>query len=107
MNRKYHVVDINAKEAEASLGEFCRANGQALLPLVELIQEARVAVDTVIDQLGRKTVETILVLSAEEVALDVLELGDAHLGIGVVAPGVVDLALHSEQLADRIRVQLR
>lgn len=68
MNRKYHVVDMNAKEAEASLAEFCRANGQVLLPLVELVQEARVAVDTVIDQIGRKTVETILVLSAEQVA---------------------------------------
>lgn len=68
VNRDYHVVDMNARQAEASLAEFCRANGQVLLPLVELVQEARVAVDTVIDQLGRKTVETILVLSAEQVA---------------------------------------
>ncbi len=68
MNRNYHVVDRNAKEAESSLAEFCRANGQILLPLVELVQEARLAVDTIIEQIGRKTIETILVLSAEQVA---------------------------------------
>src|SRR5258708_7343663 len=43
-------------------------NGQILLPLVELIEQARLAVDTVVEQIGRKTIETLLVLSAEQIA---------------------------------------
>jgi hypothetical protein len=39
-----------------------------LLPLVELVTQARVAVDEVIDRIGRQTSETILSLSAEQVA---------------------------------------
>jgi transposase-like protein len=38
------------------------------LPLVELVTEARLAVDTVIAELSQQTVETILELSAEQVA---------------------------------------
>jgi putative transposase len=48
--------------------EFAKANGQILLPLVELITQARMAVDEVIDSIGRQTIETILSLSAEQVA---------------------------------------
>jgi len=47
---------------------FCRTNGQVLLPLVELVTQARLAVDTVIEELSQQTVETILELSAEQVA---------------------------------------
>ncbi len=47
---------------------FAKANGQALLPLVELITQVRVAVDEVIHTIGRQTIETILTLSAQEVA---------------------------------------
>ena len=39
-----------------------------LLPLVDLITEARLAVDEVIDRAGRGLIETILTLSAEQVA---------------------------------------
>jgi hypothetical protein len=38
------------------------------MPLVELITQARIAVDEVIDSIGRQTIETILSLSAEQVA---------------------------------------
>src|SRR3954465_5423139 len=48
--------------------EFTKANGQILLPLVELITQARLAVDEVIDSIGRQTIETILSLSAEQIA---------------------------------------
>src|SRR6059058_3379087 len=48
--------------------EFAKANGQILLPLVELITQARMAVDEVIDSIGRQTIETILNLSAEQIA---------------------------------------
>lgn len=45
-----------------------QANGQVLLPLVELITQARLAVDEVIDRIGRQAIETILTLSAEQIA---------------------------------------
>jgi hypothetical protein len=47
---------------------FCRANGQVLLPLVERVTQARWTVDTVLDELSQQTLETILDLSAEQVA---------------------------------------
>ena len=68
MKRNYHVIDQQDKKAERELEQFCQANGQLLLPLVELMEQARLAVDQVIEQVGRKTIETILVLSAEQVA---------------------------------------
>lgn len=68
MKRSYHVVSGNKRGAARTLAAFCRANGQVLLPLVELVTQARLAVDTVIEQLSQQTVETILELSAEQVA---------------------------------------
>jgi len=68
VKKPYHIVNRDAETAAASLEEFTKANGQILLPLVELITQARLAVDEVIDSIGRQTIETILNLSAEEVA---------------------------------------
>src|ERR1051325_245365 len=62
------MVDREEKTAAAAIEQFANANGQLLLPLVELITEARIAVDEVIGAIGRKTIETILTLSATEVA---------------------------------------
>jgi transposase-like protein len=61
-------VDRESAEASATVQEFAKANGQILLPLVELITQARMAIDEVIDRIGRQTIETILTLSAEQVA---------------------------------------
>jgi putative transposase len=68
VKKTYHIVNRDEKTATASLEQFAKANGQLLLPLVELITQARVAVDEVISSIGRKTIETILTLSAEHVA---------------------------------------
>ena len=68
MKQTYHIVRREARASAAIVEEFTRANGQFLLPLVDLITEARIAVDRVIDEVGRKTIETILTLSAEQVA---------------------------------------
>lgn len=43
-------------------------NGQVLLPMVELIEQSRMAVDELIDVLGRAQVEAVLRLSAERIA---------------------------------------
>ncbi len=68
VKKPYHIVSREAETAAASLEEFAKTNGQILLPLVELITQARLAVDEVIDSIGRQTIETILSLSAEEIA---------------------------------------
>ena len=68
MKRPYHIVSWDEKTASVSIEQFAKANGQLLLPLLELVSQARVAVDEVISSIGRKTIETILTLSAEHVA---------------------------------------
>lgn len=68
MKERYQIVGRQGRRSEEALTKFTQANGQFLLPLVELISEARLAVDDVIHELGRKTIETILDLSAQEVA---------------------------------------
>lgn len=67
MKKPYQISKADAT-ASAALAQFTQANGQFLLPLVELITDARLAVDTVIEQLGRQTIEIILKLSAQQVA---------------------------------------
>ena len=60
----HHIV---SREAETAAAEFAPAKGQILWPLVELITQARLAVNEVIDSIGRQTIETILNLSAEQI----------------------------------------
>lgn len=59
---------ICTKEDKEKLVGFLAQEGQALLPMVELIEDARLAVDEVIDVVGRATVEAVLELSARGVA---------------------------------------
>ena len=68
MKERYQIVGRQGRQSEEALNRFTQAGGQFLLPLVELVEQARVAVDDVIHELGRKTIETILDLSAPEVA---------------------------------------
>jgi hypothetical protein len=68
VKKPYHIVSREEKRAAAAIEQFAKSNGPLLLPLVELIIQARVAVDEVIGSIGCKTIETILMLSADEVA---------------------------------------
>ena len=68
MKERYQIARRRGRRSEEALERFTQAGGQFLLPLVELVEQARVAVDDVIHELGRKTIETILELSAQEVA---------------------------------------
>ena len=65
MEKPYHIV---AKESSEDLGKFLAKHGQALLPMVELIEQSKLAVDELIDVLGRAQVEAVLRLSAERIA---------------------------------------
>ena len=68
MSKTYQIVTKAAKESAAIIEQFCQANGQILLPLVNLIQNAGQVVETVIHEIGIQTLELILKLSAEQVA---------------------------------------
>ena len=68
MSKPYQIVTRAAKESAAIIEQFCKANGQILLPIVNMIQSASQVVDTVVHEVGVKTLELILTLSAEQVA---------------------------------------
>ena len=65
MGKSYRVVESFDKK---NLSEFLVREGQFLLPVVSAIQEARQAIDEVIDVVAGAAVEAVLVMSAEEVA---------------------------------------
>jgi len=71
MKPSYQIVD--RKDSQAFAGYLAK-NGQLLLPLVELIESSRMAVDELIDVLGRASIEAVLQLSAAGVA------GEKHQG---------------------------
>ena len=62
------VYQIAGKQDTQAVEEFLVQNGQALLPMVELIESAQLAVDEFIDVLGRASLEAVLELSAVGVA---------------------------------------
>ncbi len=65
MEKPYHIVGKGSSE---ELGKYLAKNGQVLLPMVELIEQSRLAVDELIDVLGRAQIEAVLRLSAERIA---------------------------------------
>ena len=63
--KAYRIVN---REDSRSLAEYLTENGQVLLPMVELIEGSRMAIDELIDVLGRASIEAVLRLSAQGVA---------------------------------------
>jgi transposase-like protein len=61
----YQIAD---KTDSRKLTEFLCQDGQFLLPMVELITGAEMAVDELIEVTGRAAIEAVLTLSAQEVA---------------------------------------
>jgi len=57
-----------SKEESQKLADFLVKNGQGLLPMVELIEQAEKAVDELVDQAGRAMIEAVLRLSAQAIA---------------------------------------
>ena len=69
MKKPYHIIDP-AKPGRVSPDELTRLlsqNRQLMLPLVELIEQCRGAVDEVIDVTGRAAIQAVLELSAQQV----------------------------------------
>ena len=68
MARNYHTLNSQTSVNEEKLSTFLKKNGQHLLPMVDLITQSRLAIDELIDSVGRATLETVLEVSAEQVA---------------------------------------
>jgi transposase-like protein len=68
VKRNYHTIDKQGEVGERKLTEFLVHNRQALLPMLELIEQSRMAVDELIDVMGRASIEAVLELSARQVA---------------------------------------
>lgn len=65
MRRTYEVAGQSDKRA---IREFLKQEGQLLLPMVDLVERAELAIDEVIGVMGRATIEAVLEMSAEGVA---------------------------------------
>jgi putative transposase len=68
LKKSYHTITTKGPSNARKLAEFFSRNGQGLLPMVDLIEQSRLAVDELIDVAGRATIETVLQLSAEQLA---------------------------------------
>jgi transposase-like protein len=68
VKRNYHTLDSQGKTNQRKLAEFLTKNGQQLLPMVDLIVQSRIAIDDLVDAVGRATIEAVLRISAEQVA---------------------------------------
>jgi len=68
LRRSYHTLTTKGVANARRIAEFFSRNGQGLLPMVDLIEQSRLAVDELIDATGRATIEAVLQLSAEQVA---------------------------------------
>jgi len=69
VKKPYHILD-SAKQQPVSPNELARLlsqNAQLMLPLVELVEQCRGAVDEVIDVTGRAVIQAVLELSAQQV----------------------------------------
>ncbi len=64
-NRKIESVEV---QREPGAVEFFVKHKQSLLPLVARIEQAQLAVDELLDAVGRQAVEAVLELSAQQVA---------------------------------------
>ena len=68
MKKTYHTIGKQGKVNEQELVGFLAKNGQALLPMVDLIEQCQVACDELIDVTGRAAIQAVLQLSAMEAA---------------------------------------
>ena len=65
MKRWYQISERGDSRA---LANFLAKEGQLLLPMLDLIEQAEVAIDELIDVMGRATIEAVLLMPAEQVA---------------------------------------
>ena len=68
MKKAYRTIGKQGNVNEQELAGFLAKNGQALLPMVDLIEQCQVACDELIGVTGRAAIQAVLQLSAMEAA---------------------------------------
>jgi len=71
VRREYQVVD---RKGSAALRQFLAKEGAALVPMMELLEAGKLAVEALVGEMGKAALEAVLLISAEQVA------GPAHPG---------------------------
>src|SRR5436309_11090353 len=69
MTQRYQVVSLPDSPAPLDhqrLAQVLAQDGQLLLPMLDLIENAQVAIDDLIDVMGRATIEAVLLMSARQ-----------------------------------------
>ena len=56
MRQSYKIVSGKSSVGHRQMAEFLVKEGQLLLPMVDLIEQAECAIDEVIDVMGRATI---------------------------------------------------
>jgi hypothetical protein len=59
VKRNYHTINKQGKANEKKLAAFLSKGGQLLLPMVDLIEQCRMACDELIDVAGRATIQAV------------------------------------------------
>ncbi|MCA9078355.1 MAG: IS256 family transposase [Planctomycetaceae bacterium] len=71
MNEAYQVVvsdDTNALPESVEIAGVLAKDGQLILPLLDLVEQAQCAIDDLVDVMGRATIEAVLQMSAAQLA---------------------------------------
>jgi putative transposase len=68
VKKSYHTIRKQGKVNEQQLAAHLAKQGQFLLPMVDLIEQCRMACDELIDVTGRAAIQAVLQLSAIEAA---------------------------------------
>jgi transposase-like protein len=68
VKKTYHTIGKQGQVNEQQLTTFLTKNGQGLLPMVDLIEQSRMACNQLIDVTGRAVLQAVLQLSAAQVA---------------------------------------
>ncbi|MBE7418008.1 MAG: hypothetical protein HS128_09665 [Ideonella sp.] len=69
-NRKARktALKVVRRDDRAAIGQWLAGNGQALLPMLELLENAQASIDELMNEAARGLIEQLLVLSAQELA---------------------------------------
>lgn len=68
MTERYRIVAEDFRLDSKELACFLAKDGQLLLPMLDLVEQAQCAIDELVDVMGRATIEAILQMSAEQLA---------------------------------------
>jgi transposase-like protein len=80
VKQSYHTIGKQGKVNGQELAGFLAKEGQFLMPMVDLIEQCRLACDELIDVTGRAAIEAVLQLSASQAAGGAAQQGKRRAG---------------------------